>query len=173
MKYNRLTGLRLALLTTLIMISLLFACGCEVWDSSFEPTQIEQGFSPELLDKLKSHYGISIPEQAQFIKGYNCPGFRDSFVAVQFAFPISGDPREDDNMASYLHQLLQLGTRYGTVARKDVPQFTGAAWYAELGGQMQWMLDDKTLDYTHISYNIEADRLVVRFVGWRPGASFA
>ena len=34
------------------------------------PTQIENGFTPELTQMLSEKYGLTIPENAEFIRGY-------------------------------------------------------------------------------------------------------
>lgn len=171
MKRKWLVRLCVALLLLFVIIGLFFACSNWAWNSSFGQTEIKQGFSQQLLNELETRYGITIPEEAQFIKGYNCLNMRDNYVSILFECPVSETYEDDDHMAAYMKQLLTLGTRYSG-ASKDTPQFIGSEWYEELGGQMEWMLEDESIDYTYISYNIEANKLVIRFTGWRPGAIF-
>ena len=171
MKRKWLAILCVALVILLVAIGLYLGLCYKLWNTSVEPTEIQQGFSQELLNALESRYGITIPEEAQFIKGYNCLDMRDSYVSILFECPVSETYEDDDHMAAYMKQLLTLGTRYSG-ASKDTSQFIGSEWYEELGGQMEWMLEDESLDYTYISYNIEANKLVIRFIGWRPGATF-
>jgi len=135
-----------------------------------KPTEIKKGFSPQLLDCLQTQYGITIPEEAEFLKGYNLPGFQDPFVAILFECPIKENAESDYAMSQYLKQLLKLDDRY-SFAGADIEQFFGSEWYAELCGKMQWMLQG--YGYTYISYNIEPDKLVIRFTGWRPRKTFS
>lgn len=175
MKHNKwLIRLCIVLLILLFIAILFFAYSYwdnyRIWNSPIEQTEI-QGFSKELLDALESRYNITIPKEAHFVKGYNIADLRDSYVAILFECPINEAYQINDHSSEYVKQLLKLGTRYSE-ASKDTPQFIGADWYEELCGQMGWMLNDKSLDYTYISYNIESNKLVIRFIGWRPGATF-
>ena len=175
MKYKWLETL--GIVSLILVVLLLILTGAFLaylkwaFSTSFQNSEIKEGFSPKLLEVLQTRYDITIPEDAQFIKGYNIPGWQDSFVAVLFELPITGTYESGYHMSDYIRQRLNLGTRYPGPA-KDEEQFLGSEWYDELGGQMEWMLDDSSHGFTYISYNIESDKLVIRFIGWRPGATF-
>lgn len=171
MKHKWLITLCILVILPLILAGAFLTYLKWAFNTSFQPSEIAEGFSLELLEVLQNRYGITIPEDAQFIKGYNLPGWRDSYMAVLFELPITGTYKSGYHMSDYIRQRLNLGTRYPGPG-KDAKQFFGSAWYDELGGQMEWMLKDSSTGCSYISYNIESDKLVIRFIGWRPGAIF-
>jgi hypothetical protein len=170
MKHKWILNAGIALLAIVLAVGLLLACvdACIIGllELSERKTEIKQGFSPELLICLQTRFGITIPEEAQFLEGYNMPGFQDPSVDILFELPISNMHETDDHMFNYLHRVLKLGHRYSGPERADSYRDD------ELGGQMEWELRDQTRYYTYISYRIEANKLVIRFQGWRPGTTF-
>lgn len=52
------------------------------------PTEIEQGFSAELVDRLKTGFGVTIPDGAVFEKGLCTNSFRDPFFVIIFTVPL-------------------------------------------------------------------------------------
>ena len=96
------------LITVVVVIALFM--GASVWmaDSFFnaDDQEIKEGFSTELVDGLKSQYGITIPEKANFIKGYTSIG-QDSCVAVLFECPLDHFII-DSELDSYIINLLKL-----------------------------------------------------------------
>lgn len=162
----------LILLAGIVVLSLLVGgfIGYFHWAfrTSFQKTEIKEGFSPELLEELQTQYGITIPEEAQFIKGYNLPGWQDSYVAILFEYPLAQSIAGDST--NFVRQLLKLdSTRYPGFG-SDRKQFHESDWYDELGGTMEFATGDGK--YTTISYTAQQSKIIIRIIGWRPGEEF-
>ena len=170
MKHNWLKRIGGTLLMLLVVVGLFFAYATYCWKGLFGDTEIKKGFSPELLENLQTRYGITVPEEAKFIKGYNTGG-PDNSVVIFFECPLK-DTWRSDNKASiynYMVQLLKLDcTSYG-MSHNSRPR---GDWTEDRNAPMDYTLTDNRVAYTEISFNIEADKLIIRFFGWRPGATF-
>ena len=164
MTRNRL-WMAVAIIVIVLLLLLIgtFAYFRWAFDTSFQKTEIQEGFSATLLEELQTRYGITIPKDAQFIKGYNLPGWRDSFVAILFECPIN-------NTSDSLHQLLKLDSNRYPGVGSDTKQFYGSVWYDELGGVMEYATTDN--NFTTISYTVHLDRIRIRVIGWRPSREF-
>lgn len=173
LKWLETLGVLSLILVVLLVLLILLGGAYLRWafTTSYPPEEIKAGFSPELLETLQTQYGITIPEQAQFIKGYNLPNWRDSYVAILFAYPTE-QPIEDDiqRISDSVRQLLKLdSTRYPGFGN-DIKAFSGSDWYDELGGVMDHATRDNKS--TTISCTVQPDKILIRVIGWRPGANF-
>lgn len=155
-------------LILLIITGLFLAFGMFTWNGLFGDTEIKKGFSAELLKELQTQYGITIPEEAKFIKGYNTGG-TDNFVLICFECPIT-DNYALENHNEYIRQLLKLdAARY---QGSGLNQSDGTDLAAELGGKMDYEITDSNTSYTSIKYKIEGGKMLIRFHGWRPKTTF-
>ncbi len=153
---------------TLIIAGLFLAAGVYFFNGLFDDTEIKKGFSPELLEELQSRYGITIPEEAKFIKGYNTGG-QDNSVLIYFECPVTVQHLSENHNES-ITQLLKLDpTRYPSSA-PAWGSVTGLA--AELGGEMDYEMTHSTIAYTSIQYKFTENKLLIRFDGWRPRGTF-
>jgi|GEM_PF-1869062 hypothetical protein len=59
----------------------------------WEPTEIKQGFSSEMVEMLNDKYGLIIPQSAVFIKGYYDNAPKDDCIWI--AFTINKDDVEN------------------------------------------------------------------------------
>ncbi len=50
----------------------------------WEPTEIKQGFSSEMVEMLNDKYGLIISQSAEFIKGYYDNAARDACIWIAF-----------------------------------------------------------------------------------------
>lgn len=64
------------------------------------PTQIENGFTPELTQMLSEKYGLAIPENTEFIRGYYTNAFRDPAVIIEFKLPAATEDILFDRLLS-------------------------------------------------------------------------
>lgn len=164
----------ITVLILLAVIGLFIAYAVYCWNGLFGSTEIKKGFSPQLLEKLQTRYGITIPEEAKFIEGYNTGG-PDSSVLIIFECPVDNVSKLDNNKAitDYVKQLLKLDPAMypAEQASKDSDVYTGDGLCDEWG-PMDYELRNKGISYTSLSYRIEEDKLLIRFDGWRPGANF-
>lgn len=155
-------------LGALIIVGLFLVYGLYAWNGLFGETEIKKGFSTELLEGLQTQYGITVPEDAKFIKGYNTGG-TDNFVLIHFECPVTDNSAAEDH-SKYIKQLLKLdAARY---QGSGLNQRDGTDLAAELGGKMDYEIADNSISYTSIKYKIEGSKLLIRFHGWRPKTTF-
>lgn len=64
------------------------------------PTQIENGFIPELTEMLSEKYGLTIPENAEFIRGDYTNAFRDPAAVIEFRLPAATEDMLFDRLLS-------------------------------------------------------------------------
>lgn len=168
MKHKYLKQLGSIVLILFIIVGLFLAVGMWAWNGLFGNTEIKKGFSPELLEALQTQYGITIPEEAKFIKGYNTGG-QDNSVLIYFECSVTDNSAAEDH-SKYIKQLLKLdAARYqGSVLN----QSDDTDLVAELGDEMDYEITDNSISYTSIKYKIEGDKLLIRFHGWRPKTTF-
>jgi len=164
--------------TIIITVSvLLFTVGAFVllshlmFDSTAAPTEIKEGFSPKLISNLKDRYGITIPKEASFIKGYNDNDFREGSCCILFECPADGSVGEEEETAESVIRLLGLNNMRYSYSRDDIVLHT-KPWFEEADGQLDHMLIYKDRPFTYISYSFKKDKVLIRFKGWRPGYSF-
>lgn len=60
-----------------------------------QPTEIKKGFSAELVDRLKTHFGVTVPDGAVFEKGLCTNSFRDPIFVIIFTVPLKGGVTPD------------------------------------------------------------------------------
>lgn len=163
--------LAIAIIGMILLLSGLFLYTQRGWFISDSRTEITTGFSPELLNVLDSRYQITIPEDAVFCKGINTNSFRDPRVVILFELPVETDLAADmPDPTDYVFQRLKLDkSRYRFAGHDDE---TIAQLYKDLGGKLEYMLKDQHESFTCLSYALHEDKLVIRFVGWHPGATF-
>lgn len=147
------------------------------WFFPAAPTEIQSGFSSELLTVLETQYGVTIPADAQFIKGFNTNAFRDPSVIILFECPLANFKATDDGTADYRAELadyvceaLALDKTMYSYAGKDDEHLPDL--YQEIGGQMEHTLKYQRDTFTWISYTVEQGKLLLRFTGRHPGATF-
>ena len=136
------------------------------------PTEIKSGFSPELLNAMKERYQITIPDDAVFIKGIVTDGFREGFVVFLFELPMETklDLGDDRGASDYVFQRLNLDeSQYELCGRGR--NFTDD-WDEDFVRKYDHEISAKHDVYTFLSFSVQEDRIIFRFVGWRPGEAF-
>jgi len=174
MKSNTIIVTIAVLLVVVLLLLLTPACTAETlgnWIFNDTPTEIQNGFRSELLSTLSEQYQISIPDDAKFIKGLNTNSFRDPSVVVLFECPVETDAQSSkDNGCSYVFRLLKLNDFIYTFGGVD--EEIAADFYDDMGGKMDHKIDRKGEPFTFISYSFEDERVLIRFVGRHPNATF-
>ena len=146
----------------------------EAWLFGDVPTEIEGGFSDELLLCLQEQYGVTVPKGASFVKGYHTNAFRDPSLIVLFRFPLETAVKEDLPLAQYVHDLLSLAEEtYSSASASDYEFSTEEKWYEECGGKMQHGFFNKEMPFTWISYEVIEDEVYIRIIGHHPRGFFA
>ncbi len=160
-------GIAIALLIITVFFVLVYV-GL-YWAFNSDPsTKIKEGFSDELLYSLKAEYGVTIPEDAVFIEGVNTNGWQDPYVIVLFELPYAENAALGDHDA-FIHSALSLNReQYGNSAVYSIV----SEGFEDLGGKMQYEIDFTGKSFTSISYKIEENKIIVRFLGWRPGHNY-
>lgn len=134
--------------------------------------EIENGFSAELLSILVARYQISIPDNAIFVKGINTNAIRDPSVVILFELPTEIHiASEMDSLNNYIFEKLNLDKSRYTFGGFDEEIY--ADWYEEMGGKLDYLIKDKHDSHTFLSYTLHKDKIIVRFVGRHPGATFS
>ena len=137
------------------------------------PTEIKSGFSPELLNAMKERYQITIPDDAVFIKGIVTDGFREGFVVFLFELPMETELSPDDccGVSDYVSQKLNLDeSQYGR-GYDDGEELWWADWDEDFVCKYDYSIESH-IDFTSLSFSVQEDRIIFRFVGWRPGGAF-
>lgn len=135
-------------------------------------TEIENGFSAGLLSVLDAQYQITIPDDAIFVKGINTNAIRDPSVVILFELPIEVHiASEIDSLNNYIFQKMNLDKSRYTFGGFD--EEISADWYEEMGGKLDYIIKDKHDAHTFLSYTLHEGKIIVRFVGRHPGATFA
>ena len=136
------------------------------------PTEIKKGFSTKLLEQLESHYQISVPDNAVFIKGFNTNAFRDPSVLILFECPITEEvPLTDEAKHACVFRTLGLDEAYWSLSRNS-DEVSPGEWVDAMGGLLEKQTEHKKEPYTYISYSISADTLTVLFDGHHPHMNF-
>ena len=112
------------------------------------------GFSDTLIDGLYEQYGITVPEDAKFIKGLYSRTMNESYLAVLFECPLN-DAGED--LSKYVYGLLKLDKKgYRSASRE----------YAEIDELLERSKERSKEDLEELTYQINqvlaADGISVR-----------
>ena len=157
-------------------VAVLLVVACVFWAMFgfwlYDPSgEIENGFSPELIEEMKIRYGITVPENAVFLSGYNLYHPQDSFVVVYFEVPFDTLKNKDKLSENiYIRNLLSIDEKWcfggtgGMVFHYE--------WFEKMGGEMENSLTKKDTSYTSLEYSFENDKLILRLIGWRPTQMF-
>ena len=122
------------------------------------------GFSDTLIDGLYEQYGITVPEDAKFIKGLYSRTMNESRVVVLFECPLN-DAGED--LSKYVYGILKLDKKgYRSVSRHYAE--IKADWFEDMGGHFEYGFDHVHDLFDHISFSVKDDKLLIRFIGYRP-----
>lgn len=126
-----------------------------------DKTEIKDGFSDSLVSKLNSQYGITIPENADFIKGMRTtPSFQDTYLVLLFSIPINSQS-DSINHVSNLKSILKMDSwNGGSCDELDT--------FPDYGGNMPYEFTRSNDPFSYLRFRIEGDRYVVRFVGYHP-----
>lgn len=168
----------LCLIVIIIVVTIIGGGGVAVaafngWVFFDTPTEICDGFSPALIHTLNTKYQISIPENANFIKGINTNSFRDPMVVILFECAIDDlVPAKCDGGYGYSYVFQALNLNESTYEFGGVDEEVKADWYNDFGGTLDYIIKCKDDPHTFISYSIINDTLTVRFIGRHPGAAF-
>ncbi len=150
---------------------------CEIANLMFsdETTEIKEGFTPELLDTLEKQYGITVPENSVFLKGYNANAFQDySHVVVVFECPLHNFDNESMSLSDcmsidYISQLLSLNEKdYVSAIEKERHENLLGDRYGRLGHCVK---NTKKGDTT-VSYMLSDGKMLVKIVGDYPNRRF-
>lgn len=146
-------------------LSVAIVKGVTAWMFQDPTTEIKKGFSPELIQELKEHYGITVPANAVFIKGYNTNA-RDPEIIVWFECQIDKLPENKNDKGDEIVQELLL-------IEKDSYSLGGRAEpigeiYKEMGEEFaHTLVCNKEYD-TYIDYTFDQDKIFIRFIGGHP-----
>lgn len=134
---------------------------------------IEEGFAQELLTEMKEKYGIIVPKDATFVKGYNAYHQQDSYVVVvlECTRKVDMDVNNSSDVSEYIRELLSLDERWSDFGVDN--NKVASDWFEEMGGLMQYGSKNKEIDYTYISVSFEGDKTVIRLKGYRPSQMFS
>ena len=141
------------------------------WLITDPSTKIEDGFTEELLSVLDTQYHITIPEDAVFIKGINTNAMRDPCVVILFEIPAEpGLSSEIESVYNYISQKLKLDESRHHFGGRDME--IAADWYEELGGKFEYQITDARDAHTFLSYKLQNNKIIIRFVGRHPSSTF-
>lgn len=148
-------------------LSVAIVKGVTAWMFQDPTTEIKKGFSPELIQELKEHYGITVPANAVFIKGYNTNA-RDPEIIVWFECQIDELPEGEGG--DLVCRLLEL----------EEDSYSSQAWRAEKHsnelynemGEFDYQINYKKKSDTYINYKFDQGKIIIRFVGWKPPLQF-
>ena len=135
------------------------------WNSD-PRTDIESGFSDALITRLDDVYGITVPDDAEFVGGYFTNGFRDDFLILAFDVEIPSDTAASSVISD------MLGNRNGNVSLhfEDVGQEN---WKGDLSSEFgRKYINSIELDtaFSSLYYSSPHDGVIsLCLVGWRPG----
>ena len=124
------------------------------------------GFSDALTDGLYEQYGITVPEDAKFIKGLYSRVMNESRVVVLFECPLN-DAGED--LSKYVYGIMKLDKKGYRSASREYAEIA-ADWFEDMGGHFEYGFDHDLFD--HISFSVKDDKLLIRFIGSRPDFPF-
>lgn len=160
-------------LITVVVVIVLFM-GVSVWmaDSFFnaDDQEIKEGFSTELVDGLKSRYGITIPDGAKFIKGYNVI-FREPAVLVLFEYPLSSHITESD-LGEYVFDLLKLDDEMWYRGAGKDKFYVGDGFEGMGDRSLDWAITHLSEQFTAIEFSQEDGRLLIRINADSPHTAF-
>ncbi len=123
------------------------------------------GFSDALTDGLYEQYGITVPEDAKFIKGLYSRVMNESRVVVLFECPLND---ADEDLSKYVYEIMKLDKKGYISASREYAEIA-ADWFEEMGGHLEYGFNSK---FSYISFARKDDAIIVRFVGYRPEFSF-
>ena len=161
-----------AMIALLAVLSALL-CGCRILgDLVFgnAATEIRGGFSDELREVMETKYGVTIPDDAVFVKGLNTNAWQDPGVVVLFTCPMPAGGEGELAAFPYIERHLKLTAGWSESARTD-GAFSVEDWIEETGGQMPNRIDCSD-GFSHIAWRAEGNVLTLRFFGFRPGKTF-
>lgn len=175
MKHKKVVIALIIILAVILAAVLLRPIVRRMVEKALAPTEITEGFTDELLDCLKDQYGITIPSDARFVKGYNGGNMQDACIVVVFACPLDNYPLDNYKVsgrkADFVREVLQLGEqtypgiggapeqKYGDIFDSTDYQFSGE-------------LKNTEVPFTSLEYKITEEELVVRLIGWRCRQTF-
>ena len=119
------------------------------------------GFSDALTDGLYEQYGITIPEDAKFIKGLYSRVMNDSAVVVLFECPLND---ADEDLSKYVYEIMKLDKKGYRSASREYAEIA-ADWFEEMGGHLEYGFNS---EFSYISFSVKDDKLLIRFIGTRP-----
>ena len=137
------------------------------------PTEIKSGFSPELLNAMKERYQITIPDDAVFIRGFNTNSFRDPCVVFLFELPMETElsPDDCDGVSDYVFQRLNIDESHYDSAGRGKQHYLNNE-NEDLTRIYDYDIKRKHEGFTFLSFSVETDRIIFRFVGWHPSGVF-
>ena len=158
------------LLGVLLVFVALFGIGKEKNDA---PIEIKNGFSPELLNAMKERYQITIPDDAVFIRGFNTNSFRDPCVVFLFELPMETElsPDDCDGVSDYVFQRLNIDESHYDSAGRGKQHYLNNE-NEDLTRIYDYDIKRKHEGFTFLSFSVETDRIIFRFVGWHPSGVF-
>ena len=148
-------------------------CACFVLYMRFvwlgdHSTEIQEGFSVELIEHLQSKHQLSVPDNAVFVKGINTGGLREHTLILVFELPLAGENlSEETDWDAYVFRALELDDEQWRSAAKS-----SIAWdrLEEFGGELDRQIDKDF--YTFIQYSVRDDAVFLRLWDGRPGEAF-
>ena len=170
MKHKKVVIVLIIILAVILAAVFLRPIVRRMVEKALGPTEITAGFTDELIDCLKDQYGITIPGDARFVKGYNGGNMQDAFIVVVFACPLD-NYKVSGRKADFVRQVLNLDEqtypgiggapeqKYGDIFDSTDYQFSGE-------------LKNTEVPFTSLEYKITEEELVVRLIGWRCRQTF-
>lgn len=155
-------------------VGVLFACFVLymrfVWLGDHS-TEIQEGFSQELVEDLYAKYQISIPENAVFVKGIHTNALREPKTFILFKCPIAGeDLTTRENVNAYIFRTLGLDDDHWT--QVGVAETIVMDHLEEMGGPLDWQIDYHDGYSAFIQFSVRDSEVVMRFWDNRPGNGY-
>ena len=165
-KRNILIGVLIIVVCLSLCFAFLYMIGLG-WKEDGEPKELKSGFSDKLTDDLKTKLGITIPNDAEFIKGTQCfPFWSESSLIITFECPADDFDglATGKNITEYIHKKLELnGELWESV---DLPSKDIVTDQNQWANEYKYSFQIDTKNglglYSTLSYSLVSQKLKVR-----------
>ena len=131
--------------------------------------EIKSGFTDELICTLDEKYGITIPDDAEFVVGYNTGRMTENYVDVMLKLPDYGGGLSAKGQELIVRSKLKLDSDW--CAEDFISPFDNECT-KKLGGQIDGRLNNENKTFSCIDFALKEDGLYVIIHGYRPGRIF-
>ena len=135
-----------------------------------KPTKLQNSDAETVFNLMDEQYNIKVPTNAQFREGYYHGYWNECYIGVLFECPIDKTQETEPQIKAYLGHILNkpaeenisLGSNGNIRAQID--------WFQEMGGETEYYYD--LGNFSCIGHKIDGNRILFKFLGWRPNISF-